>query len=125
MTKAQRTAFAELRALARPARFRVLADAEGFPVMPGRYGQVEFHDGGRLAGYTDRPRVFRRLWAIPGVRRWQTGTTEIRVLFPPEILDQVAQVLQLRHRRQGSPAAARRMRERALARTTSATPERT
>ena len=31
-----------------------------------------------LAVYTDRPRLFEKLWAIPGVRRHQTGDHEMR-----------------------------------------------
>jgi hypothetical protein len=40
--------------------------------------------------YSDRPRVFAKLWAIPGVRRWQVGDQEMRAVFPPETLEQVA-----------------------------------
>src|SRR5947209_17792670 len=75
----------QLRALAEPYRFRVRADAEGFPVIPGRYGRIEWHCDGvnchacplpgqlALAVYTDRPRLFSKIWSIPGVRRYQTG----------------------------------------------------
>jgi hypothetical protein len=38
-----RGAFAQLRDLAEPHRFRVQADAEGLPVIPGRYGQIEWY----------------------------------------------------------------------------------
>ena len=62
----QRRAAEQLRALAKPYRFRVRADAEGFPIIPGRYGQIEWFDGQDLAVYTNRPRLFARLWAIPG-----------------------------------------------------------
>lgn len=91
-TAEQQTAFASLRALTRPFRFRVVADVEGFPVIPGRVGQVEYYDGVNLAIYTDRPRLFPKLWAIPGVRRWQTGDREMRALVPVEALEQVAGV---------------------------------
>jgi hypothetical protein len=54
--------------VAKPYRFRLRADAEGFPVIPGRYGQIEFYCDGvnchgcplpghvALAVYTARPR---------------------------------------------------------------------
>ena len=70
----------DLTALAQPFRYRVVRDAEELPVIPGRLGQIEPHDGQRLAVYTARPRIFARLWAIPGVRRWQVGDQEARAL---------------------------------------------
>jgi hypothetical protein len=89
----------QLRALATPHRLRVRLDVEGFPVIPGRYGQIEWFDGADLAVYTDRPRLFARLWAIPGVRRHQTGDTEIRAIFPPAAMVAVAAVIRARRRR--------------------------
>jgi len=77
----QQRATEQLRALAEPHRFRVAFDAEGFPVISGHYGQIEWFDGTDLAVYTDRPRLFARLWAVPGVRRHQTGDMEMRAVF--------------------------------------------
>jgi hypothetical protein len=82
----QTAAFQSLRSLAAPLRFRVTRDRKGWPIIPGRLGQIEYHDGVELAVYTDRPRLFSKLWAIPGVRRHQTGDDEMRALFPPEAL---------------------------------------
>jgi hypothetical protein len=116
-THEQQRAFAELRAIAEPHRLRVRADGEGFPVVPGRYGQVEWTGGPELAVYCDRPRLFRRLSAIPGVRPRQIGDTEMRSLFPPEAIEPVAALIQARRRRIGrplSPEAARRLREARL-----------
>ena len=90
----------QLRRLARPHRFRIQADAEGFPIIPGRYGQIEWFDGRELAVYSDRPRLFAKLWAIPGVRRHQTGDREMRAVFPVETLKQVAAVIRA-HRKPG------------------------
>ena len=87
----------QLRALAKPHRLRVRLDVEGFPVIPGRYGQIEWFDGADLAVYTARPRLFARIWAIPGVRLHQTGDTEMRAVFPPEALVQVAAVIHAKH----------------------------
>jgi hypothetical protein len=67
-----------LKALAEPFRYRVRCDAEGWPVIPGRLGQIEPHDDQWLAVYSNRPRVFARLWAPPEVRRWQVGDQEAR-----------------------------------------------
>jgi hypothetical protein len=108
MTPEQAAAFAQLRALAAPRRLRVAADVEGYPVLPGRLGQIEWHDGVELAVFTERPRLHARLWAIPGVRRHQTGDREMRALFPPEALDQVAAVIRARRRRTLSAEEARR-----------------
>ncbi len=116
----QHRAVERLRVLAKPYRLRVQVDAEGFPFIPGRYGQIEWHcDGANcwscalpgqlaLAVYGDRPRLFEKLWAIPGVRRHQTGDTEMRAVFPPDALKQVAAVVKARCRRTLAPAEARR-----------------
>jgi len=95
--------------VAKPYRFRVQLDIEGFPVISGRYGQIEWFDGEDLAVYTNRPRLFARLWAIPGVRRHQTGNTEMRAVFPPQALEQVAGLIKSRRRRALSPEEARRL----------------
>src|SRR5437762_8437726 len=98
----------QLRALAKPYRFRVQADVEGYPVIAGRYGQIEWFDGHDLAVYTNRPRLFAKLWSIPGARRHQTGDTEMRAVFAPDALEQVALVIKARRRRSLSPDEARR-----------------
>ena len=98
-----------LAALAAPYRYRVRLDAEGWPMIPGRYGRLEWHDGRELAVYTDRPRLFARLWAVSGVRRWQVGDREARGLFPVQALPAVAAVIQARKRRAGHPAGLRNL----------------
>jgi hypothetical protein len=55
-------------------------------LAPGRYGRIEWFDRRQLAVYADRPRLFRKLWAVSGVRRHQTGDHEMRAIFPPEAL---------------------------------------
>ena len=104
----QRLAAQQLNALAAPYRFRVQADIEGFPVIPGRYGQIEWFDGRDLAVYTNRPRLFPKLWAIPGMKRHQTGDTEMRAVFPLEVLDQIARIIKARRKRILAPEEARR-----------------
>src|SRR5262245_3093953 len=99
MPRRQDTAVDQLRRLARPFRYRVSTDSEGFPLMPGRYGRIEWFDGQDLAVYSDHSRVFAKIWAIPGVRRHQTGDHEMRATFPPEALEQVAGVIRARRRR--------------------------
>jgi hypothetical protein len=86
-------AFTHFRDLARPLRLRVISDAQGYPVIPGRYGRIEWFDRSQLAVYSDRPRLFLKLWVIPGVRQHQTGDQEMRAVFPPEALEQVAAVI--------------------------------
>lgn len=110
-TTEQETAFAQLRALAGPHRFRVHADAEGFPIIPGKYGRIEWHDpdGRELAVYTNRPRLFQKLWAIPGVTRHQTGDQEMRALFPPEALEQVAGLIRAKRKPGVSSETARKV----------------
>jgi hypothetical protein len=103
----QRAAFRSLRAVAAPLRLRVTADREGWPMVPGRLGQLEYHDGVELAVYSEHPRVFGKLEAIPGTRPHQIGDVERRWLFPPEALEQVAEVIRARRRRTLSSARAR------------------
>jgi len=93
LTDEQRAACEQLRRFAAPHRFRVQLDVDGFPEIPGRYGRIEWFDGKDLAVYTDRPRLFARLWALPGGRRHQTGDTEMRAVFPPGVVERVAQVI--------------------------------
>ena len=110
----------QLRTLAEPYRFRIQADAEGSPIIPGRYGQVEWYCDGvnchacplpgqvALAVYIERPRLFSKIWSIPGVRRHQTGDSEMRAVFPPEALEQVAGAIRARRKRILLPEEARR-----------------
>ncbi len=110
MTGAQAVAVVQMRRLAAPSRFRVIPDAEGWPIIPGRLGQIEWYCDGvdchscpmpgefTLAVSTERPRLHAKLSAIPGLVRWQVGDEEFRGVFPPETLDQVAGVIRARRR---------------------------
>ena len=77
MTKALSATLQQFRRLGSPVRLRVTKDRQGFPIIPGRYGRIEWFDGQDLAVYSDRPRLFAKIWAIPGVRRRQTGDHEM------------------------------------------------
>ncbi len=98
VTKEQLTAAEQMRLL--PGRFKVERDPEGWPIIPGKLGRIEWHDpeGHELAVYTDRPRFFARLLAVPGLRRHQTGDHELRALFPREALPEVARLIKARRR---------------------------
>jgi hypothetical protein len=130
----QALALARFRELAKPHRLFVRTDAEGFPVIPGRYGRIEWYCDGEncavrfggfcalpgqlaLAVYTERPRLFAKLWAIPGIRRHQTGDQEMRAVFPPEALEQVARVIKAnRKRTQTSRRSLQNLRPRVTSR---------
>jgi hypothetical protein len=89
-------------------------------VIPGRLGRIEWHDpdGRELAVYTDRPRLFPRLLALPGIRRHQTGDQELRALLPVEALPQVAHLIKAKRRRcQTCPVSLQNLRPRAVSRT--------
>jgi hypothetical protein len=110
MTSQQAEAFAQVRKLAAAARFRVRPDAEGWPVIPGRLGLIEWYCDGRdchscpltagpgLAVCTDRPRLFPRLRVLPGLRCWQSGDREMWAAFRPEALTLVARAIRSRRR---------------------------
>lgn len=97
----QHAAAERLRAL--PGRFKVTTDVEGWPIIAGRYGRIEYHDGETLAVFTDRRRTIPKLQALPGVRRHQTGDDEARMLFEPEALPMVARLIGAKRRRTSSP----------------------
>ena len=99
----QRAALTIFRGLVDP-RLRVTADAEGWPVVPGRYGRIEWHTADTLAAFTDRPRIARRLRGV--TRPHQVGSEEFRGLFAPAALAQVAALLGARKRRFGGRSAA-------------------
>jgi hypothetical protein len=102
-TAEQAAARAQLRALARPHRYRVRVDGEGWPIIPGRLGQIEPHDGHQLAVYTDRRRMIPRLRALPGLRPRQVGDEEARFLFAPEAFPAVARLIGARRRHPHRP----------------------
>ena len=122
-TDAASPAMLDLTALARPFRYRVVPDAEGLPVIPGRLGQIEPHDAQALAVYSARPRVFARLWAVPEVRPWQVGDQEMRALFPVAALPAVAGLIRARTRRTLSAETARQKGAGTAYRATSASLE--
>jgi hypothetical protein len=104
MTAEQRRAFTTFRAAVAPLRLRVKADAEGFPIAPGRYGQLEWHDAGHVAIYSQTIRMLAKLLRIPGVRRHQVGDHEFRLLLAAEnvhdrtALGAIARLLRIRTR---------------------------
>jgi hypothetical protein len=125
MTGEQRVAYAQLRTITRAFRLRMIRDAEGFPIIPGRYGRIEWYCDGQncwscplpgqlaLAVYTDRPRLFARLSAVLGAKKHQTGEHEMRVVFLPVAVEEVARLIRARKRRVGrplSPEAAKKLR---------------
>ncbi len=109
-TAEQLAAFAYLRALAAPHRLRTVADDEGFPMMPGLYGSVEWagENDGWLFAYTTGRLIRRRLLALSDVRPQQVGDDELRIRFPVARLPEVARLLRARRRRPPSSAVSLR-----------------
>ena len=104
--------FLECEVMAAGLRVRVKPDWEGFPVIPGKYGQVEYYGAEwrtgeeRLRVYTDRRLIPSRLLAIPGVRVQQRGDDEVRMWFPAgdaECLRAVCRVIRARVSRKRGP----------------------
>jgi len=115
LTHEQRTADESLRAAA--PGYRVTSDREGWPVISGRLGQIEYHDGHHLAVYTDRPRMIRKLLAIRPIQRHQTGDQEARMLFPASGLSAVSEAIRARRKRSVSAASLANLRPSAGAST--------
>jgi hypothetical protein len=82
--------------LAAPYRYRVALDPEGWPMIPGPYGRLEWHDGREVTVHTDRPRDSL------GV-----GDQEVRGLFSAAALPAVVALIRARRRRAGHPAGPR------------------
>jgi hypothetical protein len=112
-------------------RWRITRDPEGYPIVKGRAGQLEPHCDGEdchgcpmpgplLAVWSDKPRQFAKIWAIPGVRRWQIGDKEMRALFQPEAADQVAAAIRVRKRKRISADHLQKLRRGLVAATSSA-----
>jgi hypothetical protein len=105
VTGEQRSAFETFRSVVAPLRLRVTADSEGFPIAPGRYGQLEWHDAGHVAIYSQTMRMLAKLLRIRGVRRHQVGDREFRLLLPVDNVhdraefEAVARLLRIRTRR--------------------------
>jgi hypothetical protein len=95
----QLTAAKELSAAA--LGYRVIADAEGWPISPGKYGRLEHLGAGQLAAFTDRRLIRSKLLAAPGATRHQLGDTELRVLLSPPAVPAVARLLRCRRKRTG------------------------
>jgi hypothetical protein len=63
------------------ARARLKLDAEGWPMVPGKYGRIEWRgpepDGtARVFAYTDRPKMIAKLRAVPRAHPAQIGDQE-------------------------------------------------
>src|SRR5262245_22574559 len=85
--------------------YRVTLDREGWPIVDGRYGQIEYHDGRLLAVFSTHSRIIAKLLKLPNVQRHQMGDFEARMLFPVSALGEVAIVVKSRRKRVLSSAA--------------------
>ena len=106
-TNEQRKATAYLRAIA--SSYRVELDAEGWPMVPGRLGRIEYHDETDVVVFTNRRRLHARLLAIPSIQPHQTGDEELRAVFPSQALPQVAKTINARRKRAVSAASLRNL----------------
>jgi hypothetical protein len=79
--------------------------------IPGSRGFISPHGPGHLAVYTDCRRLFDRLKAIPTARVAQEGDQELRVVIAPNFLDQAAELIKARRKRQISDSQRQRLAE--------------
>lgn len=91
---------------------RTRADKLWCARIPCKFGHIYVHSENTLGGYTNRRNMRSRLEAIEGVKVHQRGDTELVVLFSPDRLDAVCELLHARKRRRLSPER----REAAVAR---------
>jgi hypothetical protein len=82
MTGEQRSAFETFQSAVAPLRLRVKADAEGFPIAPGRYGQLEWHDARQVAIHSQTMRMLAKLLKIAESAGTRWATTSFGCLWP-------------------------------------------
>lgn len=63
-----------------------------------RKGHVYVHGKNLLGAYVKGGKMVSKVRAIPGTKIHQNGDGEATFVFPPELLDQVADVIQARRR---------------------------
>jgi hypothetical protein len=90
--------------------YRIPGKAAGKP-PDQKTSFISVHGPETLAAWSDRPRIVRRLAALPFAHTHQRGDREIRVLFPVDRLDEVCAVIQAKRRRQVSEAERLRLAE--------------
>src|SRR5262249_1255264 len=66
------------------------------------YGHIYPHGPNALGAWPGRRMMVSKLISIPGVRIRQRGDAEVTVVFPPDLLDTVCDVLKARRRRRTS-----------------------
>jgi hypothetical protein len=66
--------------------------------IPCKYGFISVHSPEMLAAWTGNRGIISRLVEIPGVQVKQRGDREVRVLFGPDRLDAIADLLKARRR---------------------------
>jgi hypothetical protein len=81
-------------------------------LIPAKHGHIYVHGENTLGAFTDAPNVAAILRTLPGVAPHKRGDREYSFLFPPDYLEQVAQVLHARRRRRLSEATRARLVER-------------
>ena len=109
-------------------RVRLIPDHEGYPIVPGKMGRIEYsgtrtgldragtRSDERLHVFTARRRIVPKLLAVPGLHRQQVGDDEARLWFAPgdtAALEAVAAIIRPRIRRPpstGNPHALARAR---------------
>lgn len=103
MTAEQRAAYDYFADIAEDLGLRVRADTEGWPIVPGRLGRLEYHDRVRAAIFTNRPRIHARIQNLPGIIRHQTGDRELRALIPMQNLSDAAAAIKAYRKPRLSP----------------------
>jgi len=95
----------QLKALAKPFRYRVLLNQDEEAVMPGAHSQIEWYsfNGKTLIAFTWKRRMLRKLLNLPWAVPHQVGDEEGSLTFPSERLGEIGALLRLkRHRNPNS-----------------------
>jgi hypothetical protein len=68
--------------------------------IPGKYGHIGVWGENTLSAHSGSSRVVKKLIEIPGVTIKQRGDNEVTIVFPPDLIEPVADVLKAKRRRQ-------------------------
>ncbi len=91
----------QLRALARPFRYRVILNSDGEAILPGVHGQVEWYafKVQMMVAHTEKKHTLNKLKNLSWISSHQIGDTEGSFLFPAERLEEMGTLLKIRRKR--------------------------
>lgn len=88
---------------------------EWYYQIPCKHGHIFVQGKSELGVFTNKPNINKFLKEISGLRKLQIGDKEFSYGFPPELMDQVAEVMRARRRPRLSDEQRQAMSDRIVA----------